>query len=154
MLAVAHFTLSSLHATFCLGYTYALLNPNNQHYTYVPGFIDIRDVARAHILALSSQYKYPQQRMLLKAPGPTSYKKAIEISEAKFGKEVQGRLASKEKAPGEEWAIQEDKALEWSVKTKDGTWPEGWKSWKECVEDTVDSLLDMEKFRERERFGS
>ncbi|THU99566.1 NAD(P)-binding protein [Dendrothele bispora CBS 962.96] len=126
------------------GYIYALINPRNKHWTPSPGFIDVRDVARAHLLALSSQYKYPQQRMLLKAPEPTSYKKAIEILEARFP-EIRERLANKDKAPGDEWA-KEDKALEWSMKTKNSTWPEVWRNWTECVEDTIESLLDMEKF--------
>ncbi|THU99565.1 NAD(P)-binding protein [Dendrothele bispora CBS 962.96] len=126
------------------GYIYALINPKNEHWILSPGFIDVRDVARAHVLALSSQYRYPQQRMLLKAPEPSSWKKAIEFLEARFP-EIRGRLANKDEAPGDEWA-KEDKALEWSVKTKDSTWPEGWKSWKECVEDTIESLLDMENF--------
>ncbi|KAK7441541.1 hypothetical protein VKT23_016534 [Stygiomarasmius scandens] len=136
-------SLSALSTTV---YIYMLLNPKNEHYTRVPGYVDVRDVARAHILALSSQYKYPQQRMLLKGPELTSYKEAISFLENRFPElRKEGRLANTETAPGEEWAKQ-DVALDWSVKTKHTTWPEGYKSWKECVEDTVESLLDMERF--------
>ena len=82
--------------------------------------------------------------MLLKGSEPTSYKEAISFLENRFPElKKEGRLANKETAPGEEWAKQ-DVALDWSVKTKHTTWPEGYKSWKECVEDTVESLLDME----------
>ncbi|KAK7439384.1 hypothetical protein VKT23_017607 [Stygiomarasmius scandens] len=136
----------SLSALSTTAYIYALLNPKNEHYTPAPGYADVRDVARAHVLALSSQYKYPQQRMLLKGSEPTSYKQAISFLEDRFPElKKEGRLANKETAPGEEWAKQ-DAALDWSIRTKHTTWPEGYKSWKECVEDTVESLLDMERF--------
>ncbi|KAF5344329.1 hypothetical protein D9758_013254 [Tetrapyrgos nigripes] len=127
-------------------YIYALLNPNNQHYTAGPGYVDVRDVARAHILALSSKHKYPQKRMMLKAPERTSYRDAISYIATRFPElKAQGRLADREKAPTEEW-VDGDKWLEWSVKTKEETWPEGYKGWEECIGDTIESLLDMEKY--------
>ncbi|KAF5370374.1 hypothetical protein D9758_006909 [Tetrapyrgos nigripes] len=127
-------------------FIYSLLNPKNKHYTGNPGYVDVRDVAKAHVLALSSAYNYPQQRILLKAPEETSYQDAISYLEARFPElKAQGRLADKESAPGAEWAAK-DISLEWAVETKDTTWPEGYKSWKECVEDTIESLLDLERY--------
>ncbi|KAF5366525.1 hypothetical protein D9758_008927 [Tetrapyrgos nigripes] len=136
-------SLSSLSTS---AYIYALLNPNNQHYPPNPGYVDVRDVARAHILALSSKHQYPQKRMMLKAPEKTSYRDAISYIGTRFPHlKVQGRLADREKAPTEEW-VGGDKWLDWDVKTKEETWPEGYKGWKECVGDTIESLLDMEKY--------
>lgn len=136
----------SFSALSTSGYIYDLLNPTNQYYPASPGYVDVRDVARAHILALSSRHQYPQQRILLKAPEKTSYQDALSFLEAKFPElKVQGRLADKEKAPGAEWAAK-DTTLEYVIKTRDTTWPEGYKSWKECIEDTIESLLDLEKY--------
>ncbi|KAK0486603.1 hypothetical protein IW261DRAFT_804616 [Armillaria novae-zelandiae] len=75
------------------GFIYALLRPDNVHFAVSPGAIDVRDAARAHLLALESPptSAVGRKRSPLVSPYQSSYKDAIDII-AQERPELQDRL--------------------------------------------------------------
>ncbi|TDL27089.1 NAD(P)-binding protein [Rickenella mellea] len=104
-----------------------------------PVTVDIRDVAKAHILALSapSTNNVGRKRILISGPN-FSYKQAVEHL-AKVRPELRGRLGDPsdvEEAPVP--TIDQTRAIEVLGLTK-------YTGWETTVEDTADSLLAMER---------
>lgn len=125
------------------GFIYALLRPDNVHFAPSPGAIDVRDVARAHLLALESPPTsvVGRKRSPLVSPYQSSYKDAIEII-AKERPELKDRLVHPSKAP--EWpsyTIEVDREL---VEKQIGLKADSYIPWRETVLDAVDSLVRIE----------
>lgn len=125
------------------GFIYALLRPDNTYFPTSPGFVDARDVAKAHIAALGSKPSLAvgRKRYVLMSPEHASYTAAINyIAEAH--PEIKHRLADPDKAPNFAFETEvERKGLEDVVGFK----ADSYKSWKDTVLDTVDSLLAFER---------
>ncbi|KAK0234592.1 hypothetical protein EDD85DRAFT_955422 [Armillaria nabsnona] len=125
------------------GFIYALLRPDNVHFAVFPGVIDVRDVARAHLLALESPptSAVGTKRSPLVSPYQSSYKHAIEII-AKERLESKDRLVRPSKAP--EWPsymFQVDREL---VEKQIGLKADSYIAWRDTVLDAVDSLVRVE----------
>ncbi|KAJ7599413.1 hypothetical protein C8J56DRAFT_1094181 [Mycena floridula] len=127
------------------GYIYALLRPDNTFYPSSFGAVDVRDVARAHIAALSSKpataLNSTHKRYTLVSPHVTSYAQALRFIAAERP-QLRDRLASAESAPDYTGtrAVEREK-----LKDVVGITPESYKSWKETVLDAVDSLVALEQ---------
>ncbi|KAK0502294.1 hypothetical protein EDD18DRAFT_1328035 [Armillaria luteobubalina] len=125
------------------GFIYALLRPDNVHFAVFPGAIDVRDVARAHLLALESPPTsvVGRKRSPLVSPYQSSYKDAIDII-AKERPELKDRLVHPSKAP--EWpsyTIEVDREL---VEKQIGLKVNSYIPWRDTVLDAVDSLVRIE----------
>ncbi|SJL06545.1 uncharacterized protein ARMOST_09886 [Armillaria ostoyae] len=125
------------------GFIYALLRSDNVHFAVFPGVIDVRDVARAHLLALESPptSAVGRKRSPLVSPYQSSYKDAIEII-AKERPELKDRLVHPSKAP--EWpsyTLEVDREL---VENQIGLKADSYIAWRDTVLDAVDSLVRVE----------
>ncbi|KAK0449835.1 uncharacterized protein EV420DRAFT_766693 [Desarmillaria tabescens] len=122
---------------------YAFLQPGNTEFPGAPGAIDVRDSARAHVLALKSRpsAEVGRKRFAIVSPFQSSYKDALEII-AKERPELKDRLTDAAQAP--EWpsyALPTD----WrSIENVLGLKAESFIPWRETVLDTVDSLVRIE----------
>ncbi|KAK0218714.1 hypothetical protein IW262DRAFT_1297862 [Armillaria fumosa] len=133
------------------GFIYALLRPDNVHFAVFPGAIDVRDVARAHLLALESPPTsvVGRKRSPLVSPYKSSYKDAIDII-AKERPELKDRLVHPSKAP--EWpsyTIEVDREL---VEKQIGFKADSYIPWRDTVLDAVDSLVQIENIWKAEGF--
>lgn len=134
----------TLHSFSTNVFIYSLLRPDNIFYIPGEGVVDVRDVSRAHIAALTSTPSsvVGHKRYLVMSPHAASFSDAIEfISDER--PELRNRLADSSKAPS--FAIPQDKpmiskGLEDVVHFKH----DSYKSWKETILDTVDSLVALE----------
>ena len=128
------------------GWIYGLIRPNNTHYTPNGGFVDVQDVAKAHILALSSkpstQKGVGRKRYVLLATESTSYKDALEWIRSELP-ELKDRLPSVEAPVYPCDPVIERQGLEDNVGFKTAEY----KGWKETVLDSVDSIVRIEKYR-------
>lgn len=122
-------------------YIYALLNPKG---SFPPvGFVDVRDIARAHVAALTSPSTsvLGRKRLLIASPYDFSYKESIEYI-AEQRPELKARLISDtSKAPKHANARWDLSRLEQVTGIK----PESFKTWHETILDTVDALIAIEK---------
>lgn len=124
-------------------YIYALLNPKNAYFPASAGFVDVRDVAKAHIAALNSKPSsvVGRKRYLLVSPEDLSYGDAIELI-AKERPDLKERLVASTEAP--QLSLPggvERRGLEYAV----GFAAEEYTPWQKTVLDTVDSLVGIEK---------
>ncbi|PBK98487.1 NAD(P)-binding protein [Armillaria gallica] len=125
------------------GFIYALLLPNNVHFAVFPGVIDVRDIARAHLLALESPptSAVGRKRSPLVSPYQSSYKEAIEII-AKERPELKDRLVHPLKAP--EWPSYTFEVDREVVEKQIGLKADSYIPWRDTVLDAVDSLVRIE----------
>lgn len=72
---------------------YSFLNPKGS-YPYNPGYIDIRDVAKAHVGALVSRQVSGRKRVVFSSPHAFSYSALIDLIK-KERPELTGRLIAK-----------------------------------------------------------
>ncbi|KAG7448829.1 NAD(P)-binding protein [Guyanagaster necrorhizus] len=122
---------------------YALLRPGNTRIPIAPGAIDVRDAARAHILAL----KFPPstevgpKRFAIVSPHRSSYRDALTII-AKERPELKDRLTDATLA--REWSLYTF-PVEWQ-KIDDvlGLKADSFILWDKTALDTVDSLVHAE----------
>ncbi len=130
---------------------YALLRRSYTDFLTLPGAIDVRDSARAHVLALESRpsSEVGRKRFAVCSPDESSYKDALDII-AKERPELKDRLADGSHAP------------EWPSYTLPVNWEKleyvlGLKAdsfipWKKTVLDAVDSLLRIEELWKEKGF--
>ncbi|KAK0237852.1 hypothetical protein EDD85DRAFT_769174, partial [Armillaria nabsnona] len=123
-------------------YLYALLRPDNVHFpVYLQnGAIDVRDVARAHLLALES-LPAPQKRFAIVSPHQSSYKTALQII-AQERPALKYRLADPAKAPvWPSYTLNVDRG---KIEKAIGFKTNSYIPWAQTVVETVDSLLVIE----------
>ncbi|KAK0192981.1 hypothetical protein F5146DRAFT_526612 [Armillaria mellea] len=130
---------------------YALLRPSFTDFVTLPGAIDVRDSARAHILALESRpsSEVGRKRFAVCSPDESSYKVALDII-AKERPQLKNRLADGSHAP------------EWPSYTLPVNWErldyvlglkaDSFITWKQTVLDAVDSLLRTEELWKEKGF--
>ncbi|KAG7448894.1 NAD(P)-binding protein, partial [Guyanagaster necrorhizus] len=124
-------------------YLYALLRPSPTTFPSLPGAIDVRDVARAHVLALESRpsSEVGRKRLAICSPYQSSYKDALAII-AKERPELKDRLADGSHAP--EWPSY-TLPLNWErLEHVLGLKADSFIAWEKTVLDAVDSLLLIE----------
>ncbi|KIK69929.1 hypothetical protein GYMLUDRAFT_67186 [Collybiopsis luxurians FD-317 M1] len=126
------------------GYVYSLLKHTAlaTDFTSIPGYIDVRDVARAHEKALSAPKSNSPKRFPLVSPYPASYSGAIYLLQGERP-HLRERLADPGIAPSWE-------CMDWPVdrqRLEDviGLEVDSYKTWKETVLDTIDSLVKLEE---------
>lgn len=123
-------------------YIHALLRPDNAYYPLGPGIVDVRDVAKAHVLALDSapSSDVGHKRYLVVSPHEASYSAFIKVI-AENRPELRGRLADAGTAPSFTFPTDlERKGLEDVIGFKTGQYT----SWTDTVLDTVDSIIALE----------
>jgi nucleoside-diphosphate-sugar epimerase len=126
------------------GFILGLLRPDNSYYAPGHGFVDVRDVARAHIAALKSQPAsvVGRKRYVVIAPESSSYKDAIGYIESAHP-ELKERLANPETAQGGVPGFDVDNP---GLEKVLGIEKSSYIPFKKTVLDTVDSLLKLEKY--------
>ncbi len=123
---------------------YSFLRPDTAAFPIAPGAIDVRDTARAHVLALESPLssKVGRKRVAIVCPHECSYRVAIETI-ARERPELKERLADARMAP--EWSSN-TLSLDWKrIEEVIGIKPDSFIPWEKTVLDSVDSLLRIEK---------
>ncbi|KAK0192916.1 hypothetical protein F5146DRAFT_1136731 [Armillaria mellea] len=125
------------------GSIYALLRPDNTEFPVAPGAIDVRDAARAHVLALQSppSAEVGRKRFAIVSPHRSSYKDALAII-AKERPELKDRLTDATLAP--EWPSY-TLPVDWQ-KIEDvlGLKADSFIPWEKTILDAVDSLVRIE----------
>jgi nucleoside-diphosphate-sugar epimerase len=122
-------------------------------------FVDVRDVAKAHILALTSKPSSElgpggarRKRFVLVAPDSASIRSGLTILKEKRGSVVEGRLADidtvQDVPPREEGLRYYREELGEIVGFKE----EMYKKWEETIVDAVDSILEIENIWKEKGF--
>ncbi|KAG7444637.1 NAD(P)-binding protein [Guyanagaster necrorhizus] len=130
---------------------YSFLRPDTTAFPIVPGAIDVRDTARAHVLALESPLSpyVGRKRVAIVCPHECSYKAAIEII-ARERPELKDRLADVRRAP--EWSCN-TLPLDWKrISEVIGMNRDSFFPWEKTVLDAVDSLLRIENLWKEKGF--
>jgi len=129
---------------------YNLLNPTTTEFVD-PVVVDVRDVARLHLAALTAPptVDIGIKRFAIRAPYFASYQDAIKyIAEAFPELKDQGRLIAEDKVPGYPTMLEGKLNVDWDrIEEVFGAGVGGgtFRGWKEMVVDTVRSLLELEK---------
>ena len=122
-------------------------------------FVDVRDVAKAHILALTSKSSSElgpdgakKKRFMLIAPESASIRSGLAILKEKRGSAVEGRLADidtiQDIPPREKGLKYYREELGEIVGFKG----EMYKKWEETIVDAVDSILEIENIWKEKGF--
>lgn len=123
-------------------YIYRLLKPDGV-FPQLPGYNDVRDVARAHVAALTSplESSVGRKRIIMSSPHDLDYKVVLDFIADKRP-ELKDRLADKSKAPVDTLhRIPVDlKRIEDVL----GIRVDSYYSWEQTILDTVDGLLAFE----------
>ncbi|KAK0203427.1 hypothetical protein DFS33DRAFT_1474538 [Desarmillaria ectypa] len=130
---------------------YALLRRSHTDFLTLPGAIDVRDSARAHVLALESRpsFEVGRKRLAICSPHQSSYKDALDII-AKERPELKDRLADGSHAP--EWPSY-TLPLNWErLEDVLGLTTNSFIPWRKTVLDAVDSLLRVEELWKEKGF--
>ncbi|SJK98814.1 uncharacterized protein ARMOST_02083 [Armillaria ostoyae] len=130
---------------------YALLRRSYTDFLALPGAIDVRDSARAHVLALESRpsSEVGRKRFAVCSPDESSYKDALDII-AKERPELKDRLADGKHAP--EWPSY-TLPVNWErLEYVLGLKADSFIPWKKTVLDAVDSLLRIEELWKEKGF--
>ncbi|KAJ3918055.1 hypothetical protein F5877DRAFT_79351 [Lentinula edodes] len=125
-------------------YLYSLLNGPNPRFPMADSFIDIRDVARAHILALNSQPSsvVGRKRFALKNPDQSNFRQAIELIAAERP-HLKDRLSPLLSAP--KWPESKAEPIDYARMESDlGLKRESLTSWTDTVLDGIDSFMVVE----------
>ncbi|KAJ4489245.1 hypothetical protein C8R41DRAFT_920672 [Lentinula lateritia] len=125
-------------------YLYSLLNGPNPRFPMADSFIDIRDVARAHILALNSQPSsvVGRKRFALKNPDQSNFRQAIELI-ATERPHLKDRLSPLLSAP--KWPESKAEPIDYARMESDlGLKRESLTSWTDTVLDGIDSFMVVE----------
>ncbi|KAK0199413.1 hypothetical protein DFS33DRAFT_1376442 [Desarmillaria ectypa] len=122
---------------------YSFLRPETTVFPITLGAIDVRDTARAHVLALKAPLssKVGRKRVAIACPYECSYKAAIETI-ARERPELKERLADARKVPERS---SNTLPLDWQrIDQVIGIKPESFIPWEKTVLDSVDSILHIE----------
>ncbi|KAJ3865715.1 hypothetical protein EV359DRAFT_80232 [Lentinula novae-zelandiae] len=125
-------------------YLYSLLNGPNPRFPMADSFIDIRDVARAHILALNSQPSsvVGRKRFALKNPDQSNFRQAIELIAAERP-HLKDRLSPLLSAP--KWPESKAEPIDYARMERDlGLTRGSLTSWTDTVLDGIDSFMVVE----------
>lgn len=108
------------------------------------GYIDVRDLARAHIAALISppESEVGRKRLLIASPHDLNYKEAVQFI-AEKRPELKNRLIDADKAP--KFSLDRIPLDLERVQAVTGVKVNSYISWQNTILDTVDSLLELEK---------
>ena len=111
---------------------------------YFIGYIDVRDLARAHVSALKSppEAAIGRKRLLIASPHGLNYKRAVEFI-AEKRPELKDRLVDANKAPVfplDTMPLDLDR-----VEAVTGVKVDSYISWQDTILDTVDELIKLEK---------
>nr|GAT49322.1 predicted protein [Mycena chlorophos] len=125
------------------GFIYQLLRADNKNYPYVRGAIDVRDVARIHIAALTAPTPNGKRirRVVTVSPYDSSFQEAIKYIYDERP-ELRGRLADPESAP--KWEAYRVHGVDFDVLERDFGFSK-FITWKETVLDAVDRFLEVEE---------
>jgi nucleoside-diphosphate-sugar epimerase len=128
-----------------LGLFTALFRPGFDWWLFAPGGTDVRDIARAHVLALNSKpaSEVGKKRFMLIAPDsiPSSWSQVIQLIEQERPS-LKGRLYLPLNAS--------DSDIQFEIPRKGlyeaiGFGEKDYRPWKETVLDTIDYIVDLEK---------
>jgi nucleoside-diphosphate-sugar epimerase len=140
------------HTSFSTNFRiYAFLNPRATEWIPGPAFVDVRDVAKAHILALTSKSSSElgpdgakKKRFILVAPDSASIRSGLTILKEKRGSVVEGRLADIDTVQDVPPLVEGLKYYREELGETVGFKEEMYKKWEETVVDAVDSILEIE----------
>jgi nucleoside-diphosphate-sugar epimerase len=122
-------------------YIYRLLDPAGS-YPSSPNYIDVRDVARAHVAALTSppESSVGRKRILIASPHDSNFQGVVELIAAKRP-ELKNRLLTSKPPAFPSYKMPVDlKRVENVLDIK----IDSYKKWEETILDTVDSLIELE----------
>jgi len=126
---------------------YTLITNNDSNISAsLPGYIDLRDIARAHVLAVesNSQSNGKPKRLAIGSPHNNNFKDTLKYI-AEERPELKDRLIKPEKAPNQTGGSPlegiEYERLERVIGFKKGEF----RSWKETILDTVDGFVKLEE---------
>ncbi|KIK71537.1 hypothetical protein GYMLUDRAFT_254732 [Collybiopsis luxurians FD-317 M1] len=126
-------------------YLYAIVNGANATYPFSGGYNDIRDVVRAHIVALDAPPSsvVGRKRFALRFPEQSDFRQAIQILAAERP-ESKNRLPELSSAP--QWPESSSKAeIDYErIEKVLGIKKDSFKSWRDTVLDGIDSMLAVE----------
>nr|GAT49312.1 predicted protein [Mycena chlorophos] len=125
------------------GFIYQLLRADNKNYPYVPGAIDVRDVARIHIAALTAPTPNGKRirRVVTVSPYDSSFREVIKYIHDERP-ELRGRLADPESVP--KWEAYRVHGVDFTVLERDFGFSK-FTTWKESVLDAVDRFIEVEE---------
>ncbi|KAF7298742.1 Epimerase domain-containing protein [Mycena indigotica] len=125
------------------GFVYQLLRADNKNYHYSPGTIDVRDVARIHIAALSAPTPNGSRprRVPILSPYQTDFREAIQFIYAERP-ELRARLADPETVP--RWPTYKREVDLTPVEKSFGFPVSAFKTWRETILDAVDRFIEIE----------
>ncbi|KAF7298794.1 Epimerase domain-containing protein [Mycena indigotica] len=126
-------------------YVYQLLRSDNKVYYTFPGTIDVRDVARIHIAAISAPTPNGTRprRVALASPEQTDFRDAIKFIYDERP-ELRDRLADPESVP--RWPTYKIDVDLTPVEKSFGYPISGFKTWRETILDAVDRFIELEKY--------
>ncbi|KAJ3880470.1 hypothetical protein F5051DRAFT_160991 [Lentinula edodes] len=126
-------------------FVHFLLRPENKVFVVYPGWMDVRDIADAHINAVHNkaidELVPKDRRFILGAPEDHDWEKVIpQIIEAR--PHLADRLCSPEKAPVFPMQVTDLTRTEKYLGIKAGSYT----SFRKSIVDTIDSILDIEAY--------
>jgi len=123
-------------------FIYGLLDPAGS-YPGSPYYIDVRDVARAHVAALTSppESSVGRKRMLIASPYDFNFQGIVELITAKRP-ELKNRLTTAKPPVFPSYKLPVDLKR---VEDVLGIRMDSYKKWEDTILDTVDSLLELEQ---------
>lgn len=131
------------------GFLYRLLKPDNQWFPQAYGVNDVRDSARAHVLAIESPPTsiVGRKRFIIVTPEDGSYRNAVNFI-AEERPHLKDRLVDVERVPT--WPSHTKAVDRKRIEEVIGFKQDEYTTWKKTVIDSVDSLMKLEEFwRER-----
>ncbi|THU76584.1 NAD(P)-binding protein [Dendrothele bispora CBS 962.96] len=134
---------------------YALITSNDDKGIPVtlPGYVDLRDVARAHILAINPNLETPQStgkavpnanRLAVLSPYSNNTHDTLQILSSSRP-ELKTRLIDEKEAPNQLDGKPVEGIEYWRLEEVIGFKKDEFRTWKETVLDTVDSLVRLEQ---------
>ncbi len=145
-----HFTVSDsgpiYEALSTNGFIYRLLQPSNDKwFPHAWGANDVRDTARAHVLALDSPpaSQVGHKRFPIVAPDDCSYRLAVETI-AKERPLLKDRLVDVSKVPA--WPVHTKATDRQRIEEVIGLQVTSYTPWRQTILDTVDSLVTLENY--------
>ncbi|KAF7303873.1 Epimerase domain-containing protein [Mycena indigotica] len=134
------------------GFIYQLLRPDNTNYHYTPGTIDVRDVARIHIAALSAPTPNGTRprRVPLVYPQQTDFRDAIKFIYDERP-ELRARLANPDSVP--RWPTYTREVDAASLEEFFGFPISRFKTWRETIIDGVDRFIEIEEYWKSKGFA-